>query len=65
MMKNNILPKKAKVLSSMWAMKKKSNKTFCAQVTAQGYEQVNGVHCDEEKKASPVVNEATILITFV
>jgi Reverse transcriptase (RNA-dependent DNA polymerase) len=45
--------------------KKKSNRIYCAQVTAQGYEQVNGVHYDEDSKASPVVNKATILITFV
>jgi hypothetical protein len=34
-------------------------------VTARGYEQVNGIHYDEDSKVSLVVNEAAILITFV
>jgi hypothetical protein len=34
--KKSTLPKKAKVLSSAWAMKKKSNGTFRARVTARG-----------------------------
>jgi hypothetical protein len=56
---------RTKVLSSTWAMKKKSNRTFHARVTARGYEQVNGIHYDEDTKASPVVNKAMILITYV
>jgi Reverse transcriptase (RNA-dependent DNA polymerase) len=32
---------------------------------SSGYEQIDGVHYDEDTKASPVVNEATILIIFV
>jgi hypothetical protein len=63
--RKSTLPEKAKVLSSTWAMKKKSNRTYRAQVTARGYEQVNGIHYDEDSKVSLVVNEATILITFV
>jgi Reverse transcriptase (RNA-dependent DNA polymerase) len=63
--KKSTLPKKAMVLSSTWAMKKKANGAFCAGVTARRYEQVNGIHYDEDTKASPVVNKATILITFV
>jgi Reverse transcriptase (RNA-dependent DNA polymerase) len=63
--KKSTLPKKAKVLSSTWAMKKKSNGAFCARVTARVYKQVNGIHYDEDTKASTVVNKATILITFV
>jgi Reverse transcriptase (RNA-dependent DNA polymerase) len=63
--KKNSLPKKAKVLSSTWAMKKKANGAFHARVPARGFEQVNGIRYDEDTKASPVMNEATILITFV
>jgi Reverse transcriptase (RNA-dependent DNA polymerase) len=63
--KKDSLPKKAKILSSTWAMKKKANGAFRARVTARGFEQVDGVHYDEDTKVSPVVNEATILITFV
>jgi Reverse transcriptase (RNA-dependent DNA polymerase) len=63
--KKNSLPKKAKILSSTWAMKKKANGAFRTRVTARGFEQINGIHYDEDTKASPVMNEATILITFV
>jgi aspartyl-tRNA synthetase len=35
--KKSTLPNKAKVLSSTWAMKKKSIRTYRAQVTTQGY----------------------------
>jgi Reverse transcriptase (RNA-dependent DNA polymerase) len=63
--KKSTLPKKAKVLSSIWAMKKKSNGTYRAGVTARAYKQANGIHNDEDSKVTPVVNEAMILITFV
>jgi hypothetical protein len=59
------LPKQAKILTSTWAMKKKSSGVYRARVTARGYEQIDGVHYDKDTKASPVVNEATILIVFV
>jgi hypothetical protein len=54
-------------LSSTWAMamKKKSNGTYHVPVTAIGYIQFNGIHYDEDTKASPVMSEAMILITFV
>jgi hypothetical protein len=38
------VPRSAKVMSSTWAMKKKSNGTYCARLNARGYEQVDGVH---------------------
>jgi Reverse transcriptase (RNA-dependent DNA polymerase) len=59
------LPKGAKVLSTTWAMKKKSNGKFRARLNARGFEQIDGIHYDEDTKSSPVVNEATILIVLV
>jgi len=52
--------KDAKILSSVWAMKKKASGIHCAQLNAHGYEQIDGKHCDENTKAAPVVNDATI-----
>jgi hypothetical protein len=45
-----------KVLTSTWAMKKKANGNFPARLNAQGYEQVDGVHYDEDIKLAPVTN---------
>ena len=49
----------------MWAMKKKANGTHCARLNARGYEQIDGEHYDENAKAAPVVNDATIKIVFI
>ena len=54
------VPKKAKVLTSTWAMKKKSNGTKRARMAARGFEQVAGQHFFSWDKASPVV----CMITF-
>jgi hypothetical protein len=40
------VPKNAKVMSSTWATKKKSNGTYLARLNARGYEQVDGIHYD-------------------
>jgi Reverse transcriptase (RNA-dependent DNA polymerase) len=62
--KQSKLPKNAKVLSTTWAMNKAHGK-FRARLTARGYEQINGIHYDEDTKATPVVNEMMILVVFV
>ena len=59
------VPAGAKVLTSTWAMKMKSNGTFWARLNARGYEQVDGVHYDEHDKAAPVVSEATIHLVLI
>jgi hypothetical protein len=46
-------------------MKKKANGTFRARVNARGYEQVDGIHYDENAKFAPVVCEATIHIVLI
>jgi hypothetical protein len=60
------LPKGSKVLTSTWAMKKKANGTYQARMNARGYEQIDGVPCDENSKAALVVaNEIVIRMTMV
>ena len=54
------VPEDAKILTSTWAMKKKSNGTFRARLNARGFEQVDGEHYREEDKSSLVVNDVTI-----
>ena len=34
----------AKIITPTWAMNKKSNVTFCAQINGCGYEKVDGIH---------------------
>jgi hypothetical protein len=59
------IPKDAKVITSTWAIKKKSNGTYRARLTARGFEQVDGVHYHEDNKSLPVVSDITIRIVFV
>ena len=56
------LPAWAKVLTTTWAMKKKSNGTFRAWINARGYEQVNGQHYESHNISAPVTNEITIRV---
>lgn len=48
------LPHRAKI------MLRKANGTKQAQINAQGYEQVNGIHYDLTPKSAPVANEVRI-----
>jgi Reverse transcriptase (RNA-dependent DNA polymerase) len=59
------VPDGATVLTDTWAIKKKSNETFCAQVTARGYEQIDGEQYDSSEIAAPVVSEITIHIILI
>ena len=52
--------KGAKILSTTWAMKKKSNGVFRARINAQGFEQVDGEHYESHDIAAPVSNERSI-----
>jgi hypothetical protein len=66
MMKHKVWELKgSKVLTSTWAMKKKANGTYRARMNARGYEQVDGVHYDENSKAAPVANEIVIRMIMV
>jgi hypothetical protein len=59
------LPEKAKILTSTWAMKKKSNGVYRARINARGYEQIDGEHYDSHAISSPVTNDVTIRIVLV
>ena len=57
--------KDATIITSTWAMKKKSNGKYRARLNGRGYEQIDGEHYDGTSIASPVTNDATIRITMV
>ena len=59
------VPHGAKILTSTWAMKKKSNGKYRARLNCRGFEQVPGVHYDESSIASPVVSAITIRIALI
>jgi hypothetical protein len=46
----------ARILTSTWAMKKKSNGTFRTRLNGRGFEQVPGIHYDPKTIAAPVVS---------
>jgi len=52
--KREEVPADVKVLTSTWAMKKKSNGKFRARINARGYKQVDGIHYDADTMAAPV-----------
>ena len=59
------VPADAKILSNVWAMKKKASGAFRARLNARGYEQVDGEHYDSHATFAPVASEMTIMIIFV
>jgi hypothetical protein len=62
--KEKDVPKDATIMTSTWAMKRKANGTLRARMNAQGFEQINGEHYEEDDKAAPVVNDITIRIAM-
>ena len=46
-------------------MKKKSNGVYRARINARGYEQIDGEHYKEDKKAVPVVNDTTFHVLLM
>jgi hypothetical protein len=65
LVKRSDVPKDAKILTSTWAMKKKSNGKYRARVNARGYEQVDGEHYDRDDVASPTVNLVSVRVVLV
>ena len=59
------VPKGAKILTSTWAMKKRANRTYRARMNACGYEQIDGMHYNEDAIAAPVANEIVIRMVLV
>jgi hypothetical protein len=58
------IPEGTKIMTSAWAMKKKSNGIYRARVNARGFEQIDGEHYDLNTKLSPVTCIATIRIVM-
>jgi hypothetical protein len=58
------IPEGTKIMTSAWAMKKKSNGTYRAWINARGFEQVDGEHYDIDTKSSPVTSLVTIRIVM-
>ena len=63
-LKNKCLKVRKQCQPATWAMKKKANGTLRARLDARGFEQVDGVHYNEDDKAAPVVNDITICIVM-
>eukprot|EP00957_Ditylum_brightwellii_P027315 2064978-Ditylum_brightwellii.AAC.1 len=59
------VPKGAKVLTSTWACKLKSNGTKRVRINGHGYEQVDGVHYDGTSIYAPLTNEVSVRIMMV
>jgi hypothetical protein len=56
------VPKLAKIIDAIWAMKKKANGIFRARLVGRGFCQVDGEHYDSASISSPVTNDTTIRI---
>jgi hypothetical protein len=65
LVKRNEVPSDAKILTSTWVMKKKSNGTFRARINGRGYEQVDGEHYDSDSVASPTINIVSVRVILV
>ena len=56
------VPKNAKVVTSTWAMKKKSNGTYRARLNARGFNKCDQDHYNGSTIAAPVTNEEMVRI---
>jgi hypothetical protein len=54
-----------KVITSTWAMKKKTSGTFRARINARGFEQREGLHYDGSSISAPVSNELVIRVVLI
>ena len=71
--KNNVLtakkrseiPKGTKVMTSTWAMKKKSNGKYRGRLNLRGFQQRDGEHFVSSSISSPVTNETSVRVAFV
>ena len=56
---------KVTFLDSKWVMKKKSNGTLRARLTARGFKQIDGEHYDSDDVSSPTINITSARVMFV
>ena len=64
-MKVNDVPIGAKILTSTWVCKQKTNSVKQARMNGQGYKQVDGVHYDILFMKSLVTKKLSVRIVFV
>jgi len=62
--KRSDVPEGAKILTSTWAMKKKSNGTFRGRLNVRGFQQTDGVHYYAQNIAAPVTNPSSVRIAL-
>jgi hypothetical protein len=55
----NSIEEGSKILTTTWAMKKKSNGKYQEKFNTRGYRQVDGIHYQEDNKVAPVVSCTT------
>ena len=58
--KRDTVPSNAKIVTTTWAMKKKSNGKYKAWCNMRGFEQKEGIHYDKNSISSPVTNDVSI-----
>ena len=58
------VPAGSKIMTTTWAMKKKTNGKFRGRLNARGYEQVDGQHYHSENTAAPVTNANTVRVVM-
>jgi hypothetical protein len=61
----SLLPKGAKVLTTTWAKKQKSNGTKRGRLNTRGYKQVDGSHYASDSIAMPVTKPITVRIVLM
>ena len=59
------VPKNAKILTSTWLCKIKSNRTKLARINGRGYKQVDGIHYNSSSISSLVTNKVSVRIVMM
>ena len=59
------MPKGSKIMTTTWAMKKKTNGKLRGRLNARGYEQVVGNHYAAESIAAPVMNPNSVRVMMI
>ena len=54
------VPKGSKIMTTTWAMKKKTNGKLCGRLNARGYKQVVGKHYVADSIAASVTNPNSV-----
>ena len=62
--KRSDLPPGTKLLTTTWAMKKKSNGKFHGRLNLRGFQQVAGQHCATDSVSAPVINPHSVRISL-